>query len=141
MGCFWLTYGTSKFERDWAAGKREFLDAVTFSAKGTSEPFRGLLTNFVVPHQAVFAELIAYGETLVGIALLLGLLTKVGAVGSMFLSANYYLATGKFTVYFGIESLELMIFVIGLLLLILPSNEYISIDALLRKRRLPALSS
>ena len=141
MGCFWLIYGTSKFEPDWATGKREFLDAVTFAAKGTTEPFRGFLVNVVIPHQAVFAELIAYGETLVGIALLFGLLTKVGAAGSMFLSANYYLATGKYTLYLGVESLELMIFMVGLLLLILPSNEYISIDALLRKRGVPALSS
>ena len=140
MGCFWLTYGTSKFEPNWAGGKREFLDAITFAAKGTTEPFRGFLVNFVVPHQAVFAELIAYGETLVGIALLLGLLTKLGALGSMFLSANYYFATGKFILYLGIESQELMIFVVGILLLILPSSQYVSVDSLLRRRRLAASS-
>lgn len=109
MGCFWLVYGTSKLEPNWASGKREVLEAVTFSAEDTTEPFSGFLVNFVVPHQAVFAELIAYGETLVGVALLLGLLTKAGAAGSIFLAINYFVTTGRFKIYFGIESLELMV--------------------------------
>lgn len=134
-GCFWLAYGTSKFEPNWAGGKHEFLEAVTFSAKDTTEPFKGFLLNFVVPHQAVFAELIAYGETLVGIALLLGLLTKIGAAGSIFLALNYFFATGKFTVYFGVESLELMAAAVGVLLLLTPSNRYASLDSVLLRRR------
>ena len=81
LGVVWFTYGRSKFEPNWAGGHHEFLSAVNDAAKGTGEPFRSLLTHVVIPNQAVFAQLIAFGETLVGISLILGLLTRAGAAG------------------------------------------------------------
>lgn len=131
LGVMWLAYGTSKFESDWASGKQEFLSAVSFASKSTGEPFKTLLVNFVIPHQAVFAQLVAFGESLVAISLLLGLLTKFGAAGSMFLSATYYLATGRYTSHFGVESIELLILVVSLYLLITPSGRYLSLDRIL----------
>jgi thiosulfate dehydrogenase [quinone] large subunit len=131
VGLVWLTYGTSKFGPDWAGGKREFLSAVTFAASDTGEPFRSFLRNIVIPNQAIFANLIAWGETLVGIALILGLLTKAGAAGGMFLSANYYFATGNYRLHFGLESIELMLFVLSTYLLISRSDAVLSSDSYL----------
>jgi uncharacterized membrane protein YphA (DoxX/SURF4 family) len=133
LGCVWFAYGTSKFEPDWA--KSEFLSAVNDCVTHSSGPMHAFLTGVVVPNQHTFALLIAYGETLVGISLILGLFTKVGAVGGMFLSLNYFAATGQYKNRFGFESIELMLFVFSLLLLALPGARTFSIDSLVRRIR------
>ena len=132
VGAVWLTYGTSKFEPDWA--RTEFLSAIKDCIAGTSGPIHLLLVNIVVQNQALFAQAIAVGETLVGVSLILGLFTKAGALGGMFLSLNYYFATGKYAHRFGLESLELLLFVVCLLLLVLPSARLLSVDSAISKR-------
>jgi thiosulfate dehydrogenase (quinone) large subunit len=132
VGVLWLNYGTSKFEPDWA--RTEFLSATQGSAAGTSGAMHDFLVAVVMPNQALFARTIAVGETLVGISLLLGLLTKIGSLGGMFLSMNYYFATGRYMHRLGFESLELLLFVICLLLFVLPSDRALSVDAVLRSR-------
>ena len=133
IGCVWFTYGTSKFEPDWA--RTEFLSTVKDCVAHASGPIHAFLANVVVPNQGTFAWLIAYGETLVGVALILGLFTKAGAIGGMFLSLNYFLATGQYKSRLGLESLELMLFVFSLLLLALPSARTLSLDSLLHRIR------
>jgi thiosulfate dehydrogenase [quinone] large subunit len=133
VGLVWFTYGRSKLEPNWAGGTHEFLSAVTDAAASTTEPFKTFLTGVVVPHQLVFAELVAYGELLVGIALILGLLTKVGALGGVFLSLNYLFETGKFERHFGLMSFELMLAAVSLFILVTPANRFASVDAVLRR--------
>jgi uncharacterized membrane protein YphA (DoxX/SURF4 family) len=133
LGLVWFAYGSSKFEPNWAGGQHEFLSAVTFAAKGTGEPFRGFLTHVVVPNQAIFAQLIAFGETLVGISLILGLLTRVGAAGGVFLAANYYFATGQYLSRLGLESIELALFILSLYVLISPSADVLSVDSWIKR--------
>ena len=132
LGVYWITYGLSKFEPNWAAGKREFLSAVQFSVPDAGEPYKTFLNSVVIPHQAVFAELIAYGETLVGIALILGLLTKVGTIGAMFLTFNYFFAIGAYQVWLGLHATEMLLFVLCLFLTLMPTDRYLSLDAVLR---------
>jgi uncharacterized membrane protein YphA (DoxX/SURF4 family) len=83
-------------------------------------------------HSVIFAWLVAIGETAVGISLILGLLKNVGA-GGMFLSFTYYLATGKYASRLGVESMEALLVVFCALLLVLPSAQWLSIDAVLAR--------
>lgn len=133
VGLVWLTYGSSKLEPDWAGGKREFLSAVTYAAKATGEPFRNFLVHVVIPNQAIFAQLIAYGETLVGVSLILGLLTRAGAAGGIFLAANYLFATGNYRMRFGLESIELMLMVLSVYLFLSPRGAVLSVDSWIRR--------
>jgi uncharacterized membrane protein YphA (DoxX/SURF4 family) len=133
VGALWLTYGTSKFEPNWA--RTEFLSALKDCIAGTSGPIHALLVNIVVPNQAVFAQAIAAGETLVGFSLIFGLFAKLGALGGMFLSLTYYFATGRYAHRFGLESLELLLFVVCLLLLVLPSARLLSVDSAISRWR------
>jgi thiosulfate dehydrogenase [quinone] large subunit len=133
LGLVWFTYGRSKLEPNWAGGTREFLSAVADAASSTSGPFKAFLTGVVIPHQRVFAELIAYGELLVGIALILGLLTKVGALGGAFLSLTYFFETGKFERHFGLMSFELMLFAVSAFILVTPADRIASADSVLRR--------
>jgi uncharacterized membrane protein YphA (DoxX/SURF4 family) len=93
------------------------------------------IVGIVLPHQNTFAILVAVGETLVGVSLLLGLLTRAGALGGMFLSFTYYLATGKYQFLLGVESLELLLFIVCVTLLALPSGRALSFDAMAHRLR------
>ncbi len=50
------------------------------------------LRDVVLPHVKVFSYLVAFGETLVGAALILGLLTGIAAFFGVVMNANYLLA-------------------------------------------------
>lgn len=50
------------------------------------------LEDFVLPNASLFGHLVAWGELLVGIALLLGVLTGVAAFFGGFMNANFLLA-------------------------------------------------
>lgn len=55
--------------------------------------YRGFVEQTVLPHTALFAALTAWGEALVGVSLVLGLFGGLGALGGLWLSVNYGLAT------------------------------------------------
>ncbi len=135
IGLLWLAYGTSKLNSEWVAPHGDFYEA----AKYASDHIQGLMHDFIVgivlPHQNTFAILVAVGETLVGVSLLLGLLTRAGALGGMFLSFTYYLATGKYQFLLGVESLELLLFIVCVTLLALPSGRALSFDAMAHRLR------
>lgn len=56
--------------------------------------YQGFLANVVVPGGGVWAGLTAGGELVFGIMLALGLLTPVGAIGALWLNANYVMMKG-----------------------------------------------
>jgi uncharacterized membrane protein YphA (DoxX/SURF4 family) len=50
--------------------------------------------SYVVPHHELFGYLVMIGEIAVGICLLLGLFTRLGALVGLFLILNYFFAIG-----------------------------------------------
>ncbi len=55
--------------------------------------YKHFLEGIVLTHPALFAQMTAWGETVVGIGLTLGLLTGMASLVGMFLVINYGLAT------------------------------------------------
>lgn len=55
--------------------------------------YKNFLEGTVLTHSSTFAQLTAWGETVVGIGLTLGLLTGLASLVGLFLVANYGLAT------------------------------------------------
>ena len=55
--------------------------------------YKQFLEGTVLPHSGLFAQLTAWGETVVGLGLTLGLLTGVASLVGLFLVTNYGLAT------------------------------------------------
>ncbi len=135
IGLLWLAYGTSKLNSEWVAPRGDFYEAAKYASGHIQGPMHDFIVGIVLPHEKTFALLVAVGETLVGISLLLGLLTRAGAVGGMFLSFTYYLATGKYQFLLGVESLELLLFISCLMLLVLPSGRALSLDAVVHRLR------
>lgn len=80
-----------------------FLHKATMLAPGF---YRVFLVHVAMPKIALFAQLVGCGELLVGLSLALGLLTRAGAIGGMFLMLNYLLAQGELNGAEGYVSLE-----------------------------------
>ena len=55
--------------------------------------YKHFLEGTVLPHSSVFAQLTAWGETVVGLGLTLGLLTGLASLVGLVLVTNYGLAT------------------------------------------------
>jgi thiosulfate dehydrogenase [quinone] large subunit len=55
--------------------------------------YKQFLEGTVLPHSSLFAQLTAWGETVVGLGLTLGLLTGLASLVGLFLVTNYGLAT------------------------------------------------
>ncbi len=54
--------------------------------------YASFLQNVVLPHTNIWSHAVAYGELLVGIALILGILTGIAAFFGLFMNLNYLLA-------------------------------------------------
>jgi thiosulfate dehydrogenase [quinone] large subunit len=67
----------------------------------SGSPLSGILTTVAIPHAAQFGALIAFCELWVGLSALLGLLTRVGALGGLAISLTLFLtATWSVHPYF-----------------------------------------
>jgi thiosulfate dehydrogenase [quinone] large subunit len=60
----------------------------------TDPLYRSFLQGVLLPNADAFAPLLVVAELLVGLGLVLGLGTRLAAVGAVFLSLNYWLAAG-----------------------------------------------
>lgn len=98
--------------------------------------YHAFVVNVVLPHTLVFACLIAFGETLCGISLVLGLFTEVAAIGGMFLTLNYWLTGAQYSSKWGLISLEAVVFFLSLFVLLLPTKGVWSLDSLIGRKRL-----
>ncbi|HEY6472701.1 MAG TPA: DoxX family membrane protein [Acidimicrobiales bacterium] len=105
LGYEWLNAGYQKIWGSESAGfwnnngiavKGYAESSVTASAAGKGGAsygwWAGFLHNFVVPNASWIAKLVAVGEFLVGIMLLLGLLTGLAAIGGVLFNLVYMLS-------------------------------------------------
>jgi uncharacterized membrane protein YphA (DoxX/SURF4 family) len=135
MGLFWLDHGLRKVtDRNWAGPNGDCAGFVSQTIAHTGGWFHDFVTGTVLPNINVFAYLVAWGETLVGVSLLLGLLTAVGAIGGMFLAANYMLLKGGPTVNDGWASYEGATIALCFMCLVLPVGRAWGLDTLVFRR-------
>lgn len=110
-------------------------------AYARTSPIHGVVT-FASHHALVFGLLIALGEVAVGVGTLLGLWTRVAAVGGMLLSLSFLLTASwhSHPYYLGPD---IVFFFAWTPLAVAGAGDVLSLDALLAKRarremRLPA---
>jgi uncharacterized membrane protein YphA (DoxX/SURF4 family) len=128
-GIFWLMHGIRKLQApDWAAPNGMMAHMVGEFTKGNSGWYHDLLVNNVLPNAALFAHLVAWGETLAGVSLLLGLLTPLGGLVGAFLVFNYFLAKGMGFAAF--DGLDIETMVLNLACVFLGTGSVFSLDAL-----------
>lgn len=88
--------GTWVFTNHDGAAIRGFVQGALSQAGGPHPSVQGwyatFLTTVVLPHARTFAYIVTFGELLVGIALILGILTGIAALFGVFINLNYLLA-------------------------------------------------
>jgi thiosulfate dehydrogenase [quinone] large subunit len=102
------------------------------------------MNGYVVPNAELFAQLVRAGELTLGIALIVGLLTNLAAVGSVLMSAVITLSQGGVGLGTGLGAPELLtinvlVALISVVILLSPAAKELSVDSRLAQRS-PALS-
>ncbi len=144
VGAVWFNGGIEKllnpeFPQQFATS----LQAGGFSAQAPPF-FRGLMQGYVVPNAELFAQLVRAGELALGVALIVGLLTNLAAVGSVALSVVLVLSQRGVGLGTGLGAPELLtvnvlVALISVVILFSPAAKALSADAILA-RRSPGLS-
>lgn len=94
IGYYLLNVGIRKYLRDfphgdWIKAQIGNLDKVEIYAW-----YKSFLVNVVVPNKELFGTLVMYGEILVGLCLILGLLARWSSVVGLFMLLNYMFGPG-----------------------------------------------
>ncbi len=92
-GIFFAWHGFAKISGgNFADGMSGFLNSRLESSFSSYRPF---IESIVLPNSVLFATIIAWGELLIGLALLVGLATRYAAVAGALLVANFWFAKGE----------------------------------------------
>jgi len=144
IGAVWLNGGLEKLLNP--GFPRQF--AVSLQAGGfvSQAPpfFQDFMKGYVVPNAEIFAQLMRAGELTLGIALVLGLLTNLAAIGSVALSAVILLSQGGVGLGTGLGAPEfltvnVLVALISVVILLSPNAKSLSVDSRIA-RRSPGLS-
>ncbi len=130
LGVIFLLMALPKVQGDFTSRFMSFLEQVALQK---AHPFyQEFVQAVVVPSASIFASLVSWGELLVGISLILGLLTRVSAVVALLLVLNQLLAQGEW--FWTPYSHDAAYFAIALALLIGAAGRTLGIDAFLARR-------
>jgi thiosulfate dehydrogenase (quinone) large subunit len=131
-GVIWLLHAIPKFVNDAA-----FLPPSgffgTYLQRGISTtvgPYHDFLANVVQPNAAVFAELVRFGELLVGVSLVLGLFSRVGGFFGIVLTLDYMAGRGAIGTVNGWGSLDAALALLSAVSLVLPTGLIAGFDGL-----------
>lgn len=94
--------------------------------------YRQITETMVIPNADIFSYLVVFGEILVGLAFIGGLLVRPAAIGAILMNLNYHLASA----YKGgaSETINLVFILVSLVLLISAAGRYFGLDYFLRKK-------
>jgi thiosulfate dehydrogenase (quinone) large subunit len=144
IGAVWLNGGLEKMLNPGFPG--QFAASLQAGGFVSQAPpfFRGFMNGYVVPNAELFAQFMRLGELMLGIALILGLLTNLAAIGSVGLSAVILLSQGGVGLGTGLGAPEfltinVLVALISVVIVLSPGAKVISVDSRLVQRR-PDLS-
>jgi uncharacterized membrane protein YphA (DoxX/SURF4 family) len=133
-GIFWLTHGVPKLLNPGFAGGMG--DMVREASAATSGPYHDFIVHVVLPNATLFAHLVAWGETLTGVSLLLGLFTQVGGSVGVFLALNYFLMKGSYAHVTSLGGLDAAAMALSFVNVVLPTGLMCGFDSMLPASRL-----
>lgn len=137
IGYYLLQQGIRKYQRDfpntdWIGKQIGELDKVNIYPW-----YRSFLVDIVVPNRELFGNLVMWGEILVGVCLVLGLLTRFSAIVGLFMLINYFLGPGMARAEVTPSSLaQQQTFIVSLVVIALSNpGRTLGLDALLFRKR------
>jgi len=133
LGLFYLQTGYNKIDRgDWGRGYapnvREYVEAQLSHAYSF---YAGFLEHVVAPNADLFAMIVSWGEFLLGLALLIGIFTRLASVMGIILNLNFTFAMGRAIYYPGFEALIIWVL---LTFVIAPPGRVAGLDMVLQER-------
>jgi thiosulfate dehydrogenase [quinone] large subunit len=140
IGAVWLNGGIEKLLNP--QFPQQFAQSLEVGAFVSQAPsfFQGFMQSTVVPNAETFAQLVRFGELSLGIAFILGLLTNLAAIGSVFLSLNIMLSQGSPNFGEGlgapgIFTINAVVALLSLIVLFSPAAKVLAVDSLIAGRR------
>lgn len=133
VGLFFLYEAVAKALQGYLGGGAK-LTAFILKLEAQRAPvagYRDLVSNLVLPHAGAFSTLLSASETIVGLLLILGLLTRLAAIGGIFLNLNYLLTKGGAS---PAAILDFVFLALELAILILAADQRLSLDSWLQRR-------
>lgn len=135
-GIFWLAHGVPKLLNPKFFGPDGMMAGmVTQMSSATTGPYHNFLQNVVLPNAGLFSHLVAWGETLAGVSLLLGLFTRVGGIVGMFLPLNYLMMKGSYAEITSFGGLDFAAVALSFINVALPTGLVFGLDGMLSKSR------
>jgi thiosulfate dehydrogenase [quinone] large subunit len=125
LNSFWGKFTNPTYVTGFAATNRGFAAKTSFGF------YKDFLNGVVIPNADFWANLTMYGELLVGIALVLGLLTNVGALAGFVLNLNFWLAAGQTGSTFAVN---IVMGAAALAFLVSAGAKYLSVDRFVAER-------
>lgn len=102
VGWEWLSAGWEKIHSPLWVGQNAggamsgFINGALSKTTGAHPDVQGwyayFLEHIILPHIQLWSHIIAYGEVLVGVALIIGIFTGIAAFFGLFMNLNYLLA-------------------------------------------------
>lgn len=130
LGVIFLLAAWPKLGGDFTSGLAGFLQKVALE-KGHLF-YQEFVQRVVLPNIPLFAALVTWGEFLVGIGLVLGLMTRLTTLVALILTVNYMFAKGAW--FWTPSSNDAAYAVISLALLIGAAGRTFGLDAFLARR-------
>jgi thiosulfate dehydrogenase (quinone) large subunit len=131
-GVAWLIHAVPKFLNGPAflPPNGTFAAYLARGVASTGGPYHDFMVSVVVPNAPIFAELVRVGELLVGISLLLGIFTRLGAFFGVLLPLNYMAARGAMETVSGWGSPDATLALLSFISLVLPTGRVAGFDGL-----------
>jgi len=128
LGFQWFMAGIEKLlDPNFAGALPKTL--VFFASQNPYSWMAGLINNYFIPQAGIFAVLVSWGETLGGLALMLGMLTNLALLGLIFLNSVFFLAAGWTSP--STLGLNLLMGFLEAVLLLSSGSKYLSLDEII----------
>jgi uncharacterized membrane protein YphA (DoxX/SURF4 family) len=140
-GLYWLDKGVRQkmFDPTWSGSHGDCAFVVNDMLSKAPAFYHAFLQSVVLPNIDTFAHLVEWGEALVGASLLLGLVSRWGSIGGLFLVTNYFLGNGAGALHDGWFGIDVVTFVMTLWNFILPTGLFFGLDGAIQKWRTVSL--
>ena len=136
VGAVWLNGAVEKLLSP--SFPRQFATTLNTGAYISQAPpwFGNFMRENVVPNAELVAQLVRFGELTLGLALVLGLLANLAAIGSILFSLTLYVSQGGARLGMGLGppefiDINLLMALLSLVVLLSPAAKALSLDAAL----------
>ena len=131
-GAFWLAHGVPKLLNPTFFGSAGDMAGMLreMSASGHG-PYNGFIVHVVLPNAGLVSHLVAWGETLAGVSLLLGLFSRLGGATGVFLALNYFMLKGSYAHLTALGGLDMAAVALSSIHVVLPTSLVLGLDGML----------